>query len=246
MRNGSNWPGFQDFQNTMIAAMGGEDKMEVIPIPRYDTLLYPLAGTLSLNFFSSGLGGGLSAQPGASGGGQSKTLRDTNQITSNGQLPAPQGFFATSLELDIQPGSSAAANTWAPAITTEFNAVTTAANLAVGATDDLNAIAVTGGFQILVNGREYIQDAPLLRACAQRRVRADTSMALNSATTGTIEKGKGYTDGPLYLFPVGLGLQNGVTFNVALNWDALVATPSGKNAKIICYLNGYLFRAKAG
>ena len=56
------------------------------------------------------LGQGLSASPGNANA--VKALADTNMQMA-GALPAPQGFWIQSIEVDVQPGSSTTANTYA-------------------------------------------------------------------------------------------------------------------------------------
>ncbi|MDW8259015.1 MAG: hypothetical protein RML32_06195 [Gammaproteobacteria bacterium] len=219
----------------MAARLGA---IEVIRQTLYDTVIYPAAGIAQLRFFQNPIGQGLSAQPGAATA--PKSLADTN-MTLAGQLPAPQGFWVQSIEVDVQPGSSSTANTFALQHPGAF-AATAAATVQAG-DHDVNAIYTTGALVFTIGQKPYLQEAPLLVFPPKCRFELDAAIGSNSSTTGEVLKTKLKAGGRPYLLDPGIAIMTSQNFDVTLFWPAVVATPSGFNAQIRVRLDGYLFRA---
>lgn len=237
----NNWPGFMDFQQYMAQSIGMA-AMEVVNIPLRDSVLYPTAGLTTAQFFASGEGQGATSQSGQTGVKTGGDVGPSSALNASAQLAAPNGYFATHLELEVLPGAVSTAATWTQRGVTNF-AAANAATVQSGE-DDVRAILSTGRAVLTVNGRNYVDDAPLEQFVPMRQQRLDSSQATTSATAGEMTKALIWQMGePMAIVP-GMELQFGVGFNVNLAWPAVVATPSGFNAKIICRLHGFLFRSK--
>lgn len=234
-------PGFQDFQSYMVSQIGA-NAIEVVNVPLRDSILYPTAGLTAASFFSNGVGQGATSQSGQTGVKTAGDVGPQSALNANGQLAAPNGYFATHMELEFLPGSVSTAATWTYNKFTNF-AAANAATVQSGE-DDARAVLSTGVAVLTVNGRNYVDDAPLEQFVPMRQQRLDSSQATTSATAGEMTKAVAWTMGEPYPIVPGMALQFGVSFNVNLAWPAVVATPSGFNGKIICRLRGYLFRSK--
>lgn len=231
-----NFPTIEQFKAYMVNQTG---QLEVIRQSLYDSLVYPTAGSLALQFFQNPIGAGLSASTGNAGA--VKHLADTNMLQA-GQLPAPQGFWIDTVELIVLPGSSAATvNTFVNQDPVGFAAAAAAA--VQGGAHDVSAILSTGALTLTVGQKPYLQEANLMRFPPQARMRYDWDVATTSATVGEIVKDAMYADGRPYEINPGIAIPTGQNFGVALTWPVVVATPSTLNAKIICILDGWLFRA---
>lgn len=210
---------------------------EVIRQTLYDTIVYPTAGATQIQFFALPIGQGLSAAPGNAG--NAKTRADTNMELA-GQLPNPKNALIESIEIDFQPGSSAAANTFALQ-----NPVTFAVAAAVTVTSgiaDVNAFYNTGFLILFIGSKEYLVEGPMGRFPPKVHREIDITTASNSATVGEIFVGLEKAVGrPYYLEPP-VVLASTQNFNVTLNWPVAVATPSGFNGAVKVILDGYLFR----
>lgn len=229
------FPTMEDFRAHMAV---DPNSIEVIRQSLYDTMLYPTAGQVALLFFQTPIGQGLSASPGNAN--NPKALTDTN-MQSQGQLPAPQGFWISSAELDVQPGSSATANTFALQIP-KNNVAAQAATVQAGA-HDVNAIYSTGSFVLTIGQKPYLQEAPLLRFPPKCRFEYDCAIGFDSDAAAVLVAEKMKAGGRPYVLDPGLALMTSQTFNVTLGWPVVVATPSGFNAAVRCTLDGWLFRA---
>lgn len=235
------FPGFMAFQRYMASQIGMES-MEVVNIPLRDSLFYPTAGLTAAQFFAAGEGQGATSQSAQTG---VKTVGDvgpSSALNASAQIAAPNGYFATAIELEVLPGSVSTANTWTSRGTGMF-AAANAATVQSGE-DDVRAIISTGRATLVVSGRAYADDAPLEQFVPKRQQRLDSSQSTTSATAGLVTKALLWVQGDQYNVVPGMELQFGVNFNVNLSWPAVVATPSGFNAKIICRLQGFLFRSK--
>jgi len=234
----ANYPNLEDFKRAIVADVGA---VEVIKQSLYDTLIYPLAGVNTLRFFQTPLGQGAgangSAQPGNAGA--AKHLADTNMDVA-GQLPAPQAFWIQSIEVDVQPGSSAAANTFALQVPSAFAVATAAANNP-GLTD-VNAIYSTGALVLTIGQKQYLQEAPLLYFPPKCRFELDLALNTTSGTVGEVVKGKLKAGGRPYALDPGLGIMTSMNFDVTLSWPILVPLPTN-NAQVRVILDGWLFRA---
>jgi hypothetical protein len=229
------YPGLEEFRQNVAMRY---NLAEVIDQPLYDYQIYPTAGLQQMVFFQNPIGQLTSASPGNAG--NFKQLSDTNMI-SGGSLPAPQAFFCTGIEVDIDPGSSGAANTFA--IQDPQAHVAAAAATVQAGEADVNAIYNSGALRFIVSTKAYYEEGPLYRFPPASAFRMDCAIASNSATAAEDTKVKLRVDGePCQLNP-GVGIVTSQNFSVTLVWPAVVATPSGFNARIGVFLRGYLFRA---
>src|SRR5258708_24816358 len=87
----------------------------------YDFLLYPTAGQNQLTYFALQLGQGVTSSLGAVVA-SAKTYADTNMEVS-GALPRPKSYLIESVEIVMEAGGSAAANTFTHATPNTFAAV---------------------------------------------------------------------------------------------------------------------------
>ncbi len=207
----------------------------------YDNLLYPTAGATQFRFFQNPKGQGLSTSPGNAN--NPKTDADTN-MTQPGTLPSPQMFLCTSIELVLTPGSVATANTFTPQVISTFIAVPVAGTVPIssGALNDLNAILPYGWLNFTIMSKSYLTEAGLISFPPKVCMSVDSSVATNSATTGTIAIASGKAVGrPYYMNPPVL-LMPTANFEITVNFPVVIATPSGFNARLGCILDGFLYR----
>lgn len=236
-----NFPDLNSFAANIAAVLG---KIEVIKQPLYDRILYPTAGIGALTFFSTPQGSGQSTESGV-GANVAKSLADTN-MTQQGQLPSPQAFWVDNIQVIVDPGSVAMANTFTTLSPVIFNA-TAAATVQAGITD-VNTILNSGTLQLTVGQKPYFQLSPLAALPPQYRKRIDAS----ASVTGTNAQPAVYGSQTLFsegapMIPVrkldpGIGIPTGMNFSVTMTWPALNATPTN-NARIACHMDGWLFRA---
>jgi hypothetical protein len=229
------FPTVDAFRAFMVNKLGS---VEIVRQSLYDTIIYPTAGLTNMTFFALPQGQGITSAPGGAAG--VKSIVDTN-MTLAGQLPAPQGFFVESVEVDFQPGSTATANTFALQTPTAFNAVA-AATVQAGE-NDVNAFYTTGALTFVIGQKNYLQEASLVRFPPKARFELDAAVASNSATTAAFGKVKLKAGGRPYQLRPGLSLMTSQNFAVTLNWPIVVATPSGFNGAVRVILDGWLFRA---
>lgn len=227
-----NHPGFAEFAQKVRASEGA---MQLRWQPLYDTLLYPTAGAQNLLFFSAGQGAGVTAQPG--GAGAVKALADTN-LDEGGKLSG-EAFFIHSIEVAFQPGSSAAAATFAIQIPSTLIAVAAAASQS--GEHDVNAFYTGGALELFIGGANDVQfsDAPLLAFPPRAHFDLMGAIASNSATTALVSKAKMRAAGAVNMLNPGLGIAPGRLFGVRLLWPAAVATPSGFNGQVQVKMNGW-------
>lgn len=211
---------------------------EIIYQPLYHYMIYPTAGLTSLKFFGTAIGQGTnSASPGNAG--NALALSDTN-MQGGGQLPAPQAFFCRGIQVVVDPGSSAVANTFALQNPTGFNAVA-AATVQAGE-NDVNAIYSTGALTWTISSKPYFQMAPLAAMPPAFSLALDAAVASNSATTAEVMKAKLRSVGRLMMLEPGIGIGTSQNFDVTLTWPVAVAT-AANNARIGVILDGWQFRA---
>lgn len=229
------YPTLQQFAANLTATLG---KVEVIRQPLYDYILYPTAGSAApLQFFAIPIGQGVSSSSGNVA--NPKGLADTN-MQLQGQLAAPQAFWCDGIEVDFQPGSSAAANTFVTQNPTIFNA---AAAAAVQAGElDSNAVLSGGFLDFQISNKSYYTEGPLYRFPPK------AALALESAVTATVAAGTVYGKAkiralgdPVQLNP-GFGIMSSQAFNCRVTYPTAIATPSGFNGRIGVVLNGWTFR----
>ncbi len=207
----------------------------------YDFQLYPLAGSLQLNFFQNPQGQGVTSSPGAAVG-SAKTIWDTN-MEQAGTLPNPKGFLVESIEVLYYPGNSGVANTFTQQPPYDFIAVPTdLLPLSAGGCSDVWNVLNAGHLQFFIGSKSYLDEAPLSRFPPKTFVGIDGALASNSATTSSLalaaarSMGRPYfLDPPVFLMPT----QN---FRVTLDWAALTPTISTLNGRIGVVLDGFLYR----
>lgn len=228
-------PSLQDMLSYSVNRPG---QWERIKQGLYDTTVYATAGVTQLNFFSTPIGQGTSAQPGNAAG--TKAMADTN-MTLAGQIPAGQNFLVQTLEVDVRAGSVSTAATFALVGPIAF-ATAASGGTVFAAVNDVNAIYSTGQLGFSVGSKFYLQESPLGKFPPQSHLDVNAGVATTSATVGQTTISLARAEGrPYHIDPV--RLENGQNFNVQLNWPVAVATPSGFNAQIKVTLDGYLFRA---
>ena len=217
--------------------------LELIEMPLFQYLVYPTAGLTNMRFFGTGIGQGVSsASPGNAG--NALALSDTNLQGPGGQLPSPQMYYITGIQVVCDPGSSAATNTtFALQPPGNFLAVPTAAGLPQAGEADVNAILSTGSLQLNISNKPYYQDAPLYMMPPSAYLHLEAALASNSATTGAVLKAKLASRGVLRKINPGIGIASSMNFDVTLTWPVAVATPSGFNARLGVRFDGFQIRA---
>lgn len=236
-----NFPDLRSFREMLAAKNPGQD-WEVLKQSLYDFQIYPTAGTAALNFFQVAIGGANSASSGNAT--NPKVLGDTN-MTQAGILPAPMMFFCNSIEVMVDPGSSASANTFVQQTAASSAAAPAAATgvVQIGAANDVNIILTGGSLIFTIGQKAYLQEAPLVRFPPKTRFELDAAMGGNSATTANFAALKLKGGGRPYQLDPGIAIFSMQNFTVQLAWPAVLATPSGFNARIGVILDGWLFRA---
>lgn len=191
--------------------------------PLYDSVSYPAAGALQLNFFQQPIGSGTTSAPGATG---TKTEADTN-MTNNGLLPKGNAFYCTGLELNFLPGS-VPGNTGALA--------TTGQNW-----NDVNAIAKAGWVRFRIQNRDYVLDGPIGVFPPLNRLAGNgTPSSVVTATTIVQIDYAALAGAPYNIVPV--WIESNQSFSVQVNFPALVPLPSTVAGRIFCRLRGRLIR----
>lgn len=210
---------------------------DVVEGSLFDYQVYPTAGATQFNFFSQGIGQGLSSSPGFAG--NTKTAQDTN-LQLNGQLPAGYNFLVQALEVDFEPGSVSTANTFTPLAPQSFT-VAAAATVQNGV-QDVNALRVAGGLIMTVSSKEFVNDAPLGLFPPMNRLDLSAAVASNSATVGEIMVAHARFAGRAYSLSIPRLIGSNQSFGVKMVFPAAVATPSGFNGRIGVRLRGLLYR----
>lgn len=228
------YPTMSQFADFMSKQYG---TIEVVAQPLYDYILYPTAGSAApFQFFQNPIGQALSSSSGNVA--NPKGLADTN-LQLAGQLPSPQAFWCTGIEVDIQAGSSAGANAFvliAPAIFAAAAATTVQAGA-----HDVNAIASGGVLQFRISNKDYYTEGPLYRFPPTRGKSLQVSVASNSATVGEVAKELMSVVGePVSLDP-GFAIGAGQSFGVTITYPTAIAT-AANNARVGVILRGYVFR----
>lgn len=215
-----------------------QGQAEVVRQRVYDFQLYPTAGQAQLTFFALPIGQGITSSLGAAVGA-AKTYADTN-MESAGQFARPKSYLCESIEIVLEPGSSAAANTFAHQPPNQFAAVAAAALLQQVA--DVNIIRISGWLEFYIGSKTYLWEAPLGSFPPKARLELDAAIASNSATTAEAAAVYAKWGGrPYYLDPP-ITLESLQNFAVYLKWPGVVATPSGFNARIGVVFDGVLYR----
>ncbi len=206
----------------------------------YDYQLYPTAGLTTFRFFQLPLGQGVSTSPGNAAA--AKGLADTN-MTQAGTLPSPQMFLCTSVEYVFIPGSVATAATFTPQVVYSFVAVATnQVPISAGAANDVNAVVPYGFLNFRIMSKDYLTEASLMSFPQKVQLQIDSSLGMNSGTTGAIAVVSAKAGGrPYYMNPPVL-LMPTANFEITANFPVIIATPSGFNARHGIILDGFLYR----
>lgn len=226
-----------DFNANRVTNPG---QSEIIRQRLYDFNLYPAAGAQNLTFFQLTVGQGITSAVGGTVGSV-KTYHDTNMEGGGGTLPSGKAQLVESIEVLYLPGSVATANTYTAATIGSFIAVAAATQWAYS--NDVNTFYQGGLLEFNVLSKTYLRETPLLSFPPKAGLDFSGAVSTNSATTaqvtGQVTKSAGR---PYYLEPK-VTLQPAVNFEVVLRWPAAVANPSGFNARVGVYLDGYQMRA---
>ncbi len=230
-----------DFPNgaAFVSAMVATGQYEIIKQDLYDTALYPTAGQVLLPFFNTQKGAGLSAQPGNAG--QVKSIVDTNMVLG-GQLQRGQAFFLDNIQVDFQPGSVSTANTFTPVPPAVATATAIVTGTAPAGVNDVSNILNSGGLELQIGTKPYLQDAPLAKFPPQYRVEVNGAIGADSDGAAMVVALRAYSGGMRYQINPGLTITDGMNFAVNLIWPVVVATPSGFNGQVKVHLGGWLAR----
>lgn len=207
--------------------------------PLYDHVLYPTAGATLLSLFALPQGQGSTTASGVVAG-TAKSAADTNLMMA-GTLSSGQEFMIETIEVSFLPGSVSTANTYTNDNLTFFLAAASAVPTAQ--VDDVNAFYSTGYLELVILGQIFYQDAPLVKFPPRQIVKTHGAIASNSATTAEVGFAGAFADGETCVLTPELSLQAAMSFGVNLRWPAVVATPSGFNARVGCTLDGWMLRA---
>ncbi len=213
MRN-SNVPSLVDLQSFDVNRRG---EYEGIRQSLYDSATYAAAGQTQLQFFQTPRGQ------------SSKTAADTN-IESAGQLPQPKNFLVESIEIYLYPGVDPVQE-GTTLTESEF-------------TNDVYTVAKSGSLNFFIGSKTYLEEAPLNRFPPKTKLDASFAVHFTQATAADQQQTMDYAawcGRPYYLDPPVLLVPN-QNFTVALNWPAVVALPSGADAKVFVVLDGILYR----
>lgn len=215
---------------------------EVIGQSLYDLQLYATAGAIQFNFFQNPVGQGLSASPGNAG--NPKTFADTNMSLA-GSLPSPQMFLVTNIQITMEPGSVATASTFTPQRPYSFVAVPTAAvPVSAAAANDVSAVLESGWLELVIGSKTFLREAKINRFPPKAQTGINGSaLASNSATTGALALAWAQAYGEPYPIDPPLLIPSNQNFSVTVNFPVVIATPSGFNGRIGCFLDGYQYRS---
>jgi hypothetical protein len=234
--NPQDYPTLEQFASHIAAVVG---KIEVVQQELYDRIFYPTAGLNIFTFFSAPQGAPQSTESGVAAG-TGKSAADTN-MTQNGQLPSPQAFWIDNIQVDVDAGSSAAANTFVtlnPTVAVAASAITDVTGL-----QDKNLILQAGWLQLFIGQKPYYTHGPLKYFPPRAQLRADVARGNSDTTThNDVATQFLWVDGDGRTLDPGLGLPTGMNFGVTINFAALQATVAN-NARIKTILGGWLFRA---
>lgn len=225
-----------DFNANRVTNPG---QSEIVRQRLYDFQIYPAAGISQLSFFQLAVGQGITSALGATVG-TPKTIADTN-MEIGGTLPSGKSVLVESIEVLYLPGSVSTANTYTPATIGSFIAVAAATQWAYS--NDVNIFYQSGVLELNVLSKNYLRETPLLSFPPKASLDFSGAVSTNSATTSQVTAQVAKSSGRPYYLEPRVTLQPAVNFEVVLRWPAAVANPSGFNARLGVYLDGYLMRA---
>ena len=225
-----------DFASNRVTNPG---QSEIIRQRLYDYQLYATAGYTQLAFFQAPIGQGITSAIGATVG-STKSVWDTN-MELGGQLPSGKAYLIESIEVLFTPGTVNTANTYTQAGFNGFAAV--AAVTVANWVNDVNTFYQSGLLELNVLSKNYLRETPLLAFPPKAHFDLSAAVATNSATTAEVTQSFAKAAGRPYYVEPRVTLQPAVNFDVTLRWPAVVATPSGFNARVGVILDGYMMRA---
>ena len=180
------------------------NQYEVIWQPLYEYQTYAAAGQTLLTFFQNTVG--------SIAGGKS-----TTNILAAGQLPRPQEFLITGIQVTFEVGAAVSI------------AAATQVNL-----QDVFDVSNSGNLDLFVGSKSYLTDAPIGVFPQQWGVGGETSNGAVQSADYARPVGRYYSITPVKL-PAN---QN---FNVTLNWPEGVVTTTTAGV-IGVRLDGFLYR----
>ncbi len=190
--------------------------VEVIWQPLYDFLAYPAAGqTAPFTFFQRSVGTA------------GTTLSDTNMLAA-GQVPRPQEFLVTGIQVVFIPAGDAALGGQAVGVV-QPNWV------------DVNAVAIEGNLIFSIGSKAYLREFPTGKfpptfTIDGRGNRSDANVAA-AIGLGFVDFAR--TTGRYYsITPVKIPANQ--NFDVTINFPALVAVDAAARLGVI--LDGFLYR----
>jgi len=150
-------------------------------------------------------------------------------------------FVIKSIEVSLEPATSADPNTYAPANPGAF--AVAAAATTPNVVNDVETFYRSGWLELVIGNKTYLLEAPLGKFPPKTQGVIDSSCTSNSATVGITEYRKMNRAGRPYFTDPALSLMSNQNFAVNLRWPAVVALPSGFNARVGVTLDGVTFRA---
>lgn len=202
-------------------------EQEVIRQSLYDTLTYGAAGQTSLQFFQN---------PKGQGG---KTIADTN-MEQAGTLPNPKSFLIESIELYFLPAD-------APVEAVNNDEDTDAA--APTFANDVYKVFKSGSLDLFIGSKSYLTEAPIGRFPPKTRLDVNFGAALAFAQACAADGERqvvgnyaSWCGRPYFLKPASILIPPTQNFSVTLTWPSAVALSSQNDARIVCVLDGYLYR----
>jgi hypothetical protein len=173
----------------------------------YDSASYATGGQTGLDFFQIPLGQGSTA----------KTLADTN-MTAAGQLPMPQQFLVTDIQVNFLAGA----------------ALSAAAGVSTIANDAQIFWQGKGWLEFFIGSAYYVQQAPILRFPPRNGLNGFGNIPATDMFTYVVAGGAPYTMNPPIL------LTPNQNFRVSLKWPAALAITTASTVTIT--LGGFLYR----
>lgn len=229
-------PTAADFQAARVTNPG---QAEIVRQSLYDFQILPGAGSQQLNFFQSPIGQGVTSALGATAG-TAKTKWDTN-MALGGQLPSGLSMLVESIEVRFAAGSVNTSNTFTIDNLSSFAAV--AAASVTANVDDVNTFYSSGLLEFNILQKNYLRETPLGRFPSKTVIQTYAGVGSNSATTGEVAVATANATGRAYYLEPPISLQPATNFEIVLSWPAVVALPSGFNARVGVILDGFQMRA---
>jgi len=191
-----------------------------ITYPLFDSAVVPAAGIAQLTLFQVPAGSG------------AKTLADTNMQTS-GQVVSPNVFVMTGIALKFISGAPVE-NTGAAVAANDYVA-------------DVHAFyeglpgGLLGSYLEFGSGSSYYVREPLWMFPPVSRLAIGATVATTVAADQYVIAYAENSGIPYEIAP--LALPSNQTFQVTLNWPGgVIALPSVKPGRVVCVLNGWMYR----